>query len=88
MDNNLVVRTVKSVNSGEYVPALLSVGRYRLTAHAPGFKKLIRLSYRAATGGEWRAASNQSLTIALGTGIDPRRYRSLKPCSQPAACCA
>src|SRR2546425_7019104 len=41
IDKNIVVRTVKADDKGDYVAALLPIGRYLVTAEAPGFKKVI-----------------------------------------------
>jgi hypothetical protein len=41
-DQNLVVRTLESGSGGEYVAALLPVGRYSIAVDARGFKKLVR----------------------------------------------
>ena len=40
-DQNIIVRTLTSDQQGQYVAALLPVGRYNVTAEASGFKKAV-----------------------------------------------
>ena len=61
-DRNLAVRTVESDAKGEFVAALLPVGRYALAVDAKGFKRLVKTGIVLRVG--------EKLTFPLASAYD------------------
>ncbi len=62
LDKNIVVRTLTTDADGSYVATLLEIGRYTVSAEAPGFKKTVQ------TGIELHVNDKLTINMALEVG--------------------
>lgn len=62
-DQNIIVRTLTTDQQGQYVAALLPVGRYNVTAEASGFKKAVQSGLVLNVGDKLAA----NLTLEVGS---------------------